>query len=148
MWKLVTFLLLFLFSNSLRATLEVNVQLCREQHPPTTQQWQYNRDDHTIRPLHNQLCLTTHKNQSAAVTLTPCVPGLNFYQAWSLNPQGGELVALNGKCLGVHYRKPLRSSVEISPCTGESNQHWIWKNITGGILQIKRPWYRCLTAVK
>ena|ERR1700722_17627095 len=147
MWRLFTYLLICLFSNSLCATSEVNVRLCRR-HSPALQQWQYIRDDHTIRPIRSKLCLTTHQNQSSSVSLSACVPGLNFYQVWSLNPQGGELVALNGKCLGVHYRKLLRPSVEITPCTGGNNQHWIWRNITGGFLQSKWPWKQCLTAVK
>jgi hypothetical protein len=146
--RFFTYLLICLFSNGLCATSEVNVQLCRGHHSSVVQQWQYVRDDHSIRPMDSQLCLTTHANQSSSVTLSTCVTGLNFYQVWSLNPQGGEIVALNGKCLGAHHRKLLRSSVEITPCTGEDNQHWIWMDINGGLLQNKWLWKRCLTAVK
>ena len=148
MWRFFNFLLLCLFLNGLRATSEVNVRLCRGHQSSVAQQWQYIRDDHAIRLVHSQLCLTTHKNQSSSVSLSQCETGLNFSQVWSLNPQNGELTALNGKCFGVNYKKLLRPFVEITPCTGGDNQHWIWKNIAGGILQSKRPWKRCLTAVK
>lgn len=147
MWRFFAFLLLCLFCNAVRAFSKVNIQLCRVYPSPTAQHWQYNQDDHSIRPLHSQLCLTTHKNQSSKVSISPCVPGLNFYQVWSLNPQDGNLVALNGKCLGAHYRNLLKSSVEITSCTGGNNQHWIWKNITGGIIQTKWPWKHCLTVM-
>lgn len=147
MWWFFISLFFCLFSNGLCATPNVTVRFCREQHSATNQQWQYVQNDNTIRPLGSDLCLTNEKNGSRTISITPCVPGLNFYQVWSLRPESGEINDLIGKCLGVHYVNLLKQSVQLTPCTGKNNQHWIWNNITGGILQTRQPIKQCLTAV-
>lgn len=148
MWQLVSVLLFCSFSNAFSATPNVTVQVCREHRPSADQQWAYVSDDHTIRPLHTDWCLTTESNGSRSISLTPCVIGLNFYQVWQLNAANGEITDLLGKCLGVHYRTVLKPTVELTPCTGRANQRWAWKEIAlGGLLRNKLPWKSCLTHV-
>ncbi|UJR20125.1 hypothetical protein I4U23_023257 [Adineta vaga] len=147
MRSIVIFLLIGLFSTNLYAIPNVTVQFCQEHRLVAGQQWQYIPDDHTIRPLHSDLCLTNERNGSRSISITPCAVGLNFYQVWSLDPQSGEITDLIGKCLGVYKRNVFKASVELAPCTGKNNQHWMWKNVNGGLLQIKWPWIQCLTAI-